>query len=557
MPMTQSQDKTHAGELAPRPRSSRRTLPNMRTRLAIGVAMLLAVGLIVSCDSGSGAPPQTNTKVVASAKPIAAGPPRPVNVVMMTIDTLRAGRLGAYGCEKPTSPNIDALAGESVLFEQAVAPASWTLASVPSIFTSTFPCEHGLIEDRVRLNDGFETIAQRFKRAGYQTASYFSNPYLGAVTGLNRGFDTTQFRKGAFTDGTHISQWLGEKPDGLFFLYIHNMAPHDAWRAPRRLIEQFGDVSPATVRLIQGIYFKYKPLLRVDWKAGEPLGTTNNTRRQRRFLQAFDQVRDDYKVLYDAAVRLADERVGSVVQSLKDGGQWDDTLFILLSDHGEEFGEHGAYIHGQSLYQELIHVPLIVHFPSDEHAGTRVPSVVSLIDVLPTIFSYLNRPQLAEGARGRDLMPLIEGAPPADESQPRVVACRINVKKYYKPWAETRGNVNVALRMGKWKGIWNRDLETFELYNVERDPFDQNNLCGQHPDLVESMARRARDWYRACGVAARDAADAEASPEYLKDLADLGYLDSDDDEPHSPAGSLPAGPRASRSEASSACPVKP
>lgn len=500
---------------------------------------LLGVGM-VALLSGIAAPTGAPGQPAATA---AAQPP--IHVVLFLIDTLRADRLGAYGYDKPTTPNIDALAKESVLFEHALATEGWTLPSVPSIFTSTFACEHNLIIDRMQLSAELLTLPQRLQAAGYYTTSFYANPYLGAVTGLSRGFDIA--RRMPFADGETVGAWLKERPsDRPYFLYLHNLEPHDPWKTPARYVKRFGEVTPAESRRISRLMLKYKPLMRADWKGERGLGATDNTKLQDSYLEQLHQLLDQHLILYDASVHLADERLGSAIAALKAAGQWQRTLFILVADHGEEFNDHGAYIHGQSLYQELIHVPLLIKLPDAAHAGQRVAHPVSLVDLMPTIMDVLGRPDLLHGARGTSLMPLVRGEkqPVADEII--VTSVRINIKKFYKPWAETRGNTNVAMRMADWKGIWNKDHDTIELYNLADDPGEQRNRAADRHELAQRMREHATRFFAECAACQKPTKPVEMSDSDRRELEALGYIGGGGGDPEPEPEDQPAPTPASR-----------
>ena len=185
-------------------------------RLTAALATLLSIGAL-SCSSDAAR----------------------VNVVVFVIDTLRADRLGVYGHSRPTSPSIDALGADGVVFDHAYAPAPWTLPSVASLMTSTFPCEHGLIVDGDRIGGEVALLAQRMRAAKYATASFHANPYAGRMTGLERGFETSELRGN--TGAVRVEEWLDGIQDAPFFLYIHNMEPHDPYRAPDSVVEAIGD----------------------------------------------------------------------------------------------------------------------------------------------------------------------------------------------------------------------------------------------------------------------------------------------------------------------------
>ena len=461
----------------------------------------------------------------------ASGTNRPgqVNIVIFLIDTLRADRLGVYGyTRRPTSPHIDALAREAVVFEQAYAPSPWTLPTVVSLLTSTFPCEHGVLHNRHRLGDGFEPLAARLKRLDYRTINLYANPFAGPRFGAACGFDALISRGRQQSDGATVAAALGEPAATPFFLYIHNTEPHNPYDYAPAHVDGFRDIPPETRRWFEQQNALYRRLTRVDFDHGRPPGTTDNTADQQRVLAELHARAADYCELYDAAVWAADQRLGSVVDALKARGVWEDTLFIILADHGEEFGEHGGWEHDQSVYEELMRVPLIVRFPRGQFGGRRIRSVASLVDVIPTLAQYLDQPALAAGARGRSLLPLISGAEPDRDRGFHIPGMRMNRKKHFRPWKEARGDTNVVIRHAMWKGIWNVEPDTLELYDLAQDPREQSSVSAQHPELAADMLRVARAWYQECG--GRGAAPAATPEEELdeetrQNLRALGYID--------------------------------
>ena len=507
-------------------------------RPACVAAAAVLGGVLSGCSRGD-APP-SSAKSSASNQPVVRPvfpklrddlPAPQINVVMVLVDALRADRMSLYGNDRPTTPNLAAVAKEAVVFDQAHAPAPWTLPSVPSLFTSTFPCEHGVIEDGQRLGPGLITLAERLQRVGYQTAQFIGNGYAGATTGVDRGFEVSE--RGNGFAGSDLTPWFGQRSDRPFFLYVHNMEPHRPTRTPRRIVTLFGDVERTARRRIAQLCAEYRALVRADWSAGRAPGATDNSPLQDGVLTRLRGYLERHVLLYDAAVRWADEQAGSVVEELKRQGVWEDALFLLLADHGEEFNDHGAYLHSQSVYQELTRVPLLIRFPRGEFGGQRVRHNVSLIDVLPTIFDYLGRPDLAFEARGRSLMPIVRGEQPYDPQELRVTTVRINTKRYYKPWAETRGNINVALRMGDFKGVYNVDLDRLELYDLASDPGETHDLAAapEHAETARRMHDYAAEWYQQCAASRKETLGGglkSLDPQTLRELAKLGYIDLPD-----------------------------
>ncbi len=464
----------------------------------------------------------------------APGTSRRPNVVIFVIDTLRADRLGVYGYPEPTSPNLDALASECVVFSSCYAPAPWTLPSVVSLMTSTFPCEHGVVLDGQRVGDSLSSLAEWLSQVGYATASFYANPYAGPMSGLDRGFDQCSFHKS--TDGPILSEWLSTNGATPFFAYIHNIEPHDPFVAPERLVSQFGTVTEAQKRIIGERLLHYRRLTRADFAAGRPIGTTDNSAEQEKAIRAISEYADEINVLYSAAVREADEKVGSVIAALKDQGVWENTLFIVLSDHGEEFFDHGGWQHDQSVYEELVRVPLMVRFPQPAVVPREIDRVVSLVDVSPTVLDFVGHLKAMDHCRGRSLLPDLAEARQAEKdgtvlSDAKMFApsMRINRKKYFKPYLESRGDVNIVVRDGAFKGIYNVGPETMELYDLRHDPAEQHDVAGEHAAVVARLTSFAAEWLRGCvrQGAIRGAAD---DPRELDDavrdrLRSLGYVE--------------------------------
>ncbi|MFQ5805213.1 MAG: sulfatase [Phycisphaerae bacterium] len=471
--------------------------------LRLGVVLLVVAGV-----SWARAQSPADTKPAGNTEP----QPERANVVIFLIDALRADRLGVYGYDRrPTSPRIDALAREAVVFEQAYAPAPWTLPTLVSLMTSTFPCEHRTVHDRSRLSDSLVPLAERLKRLNYTTLGLFASPYAGPDYGMHRGYD--QLKPSRRNDGEKVRRLLDRHSATPFFLYIHNTEPRTPHRFAPIHTDGFRDVASATRLEIRKHYRASRQLTRVDFTQKRRRGTTDNTAEQDKQMAALNAMLDDYNELYDASVRLADAYIGSVIETLKQRGVWDKTLFILLSDHGEEMNEHGGWFHDQSVYEELMHVPLIIHFPGGRYGGQRVESVVSLVDVLPTILDCVRAPDLARDARGRSLMPLVRDGQSAEADDFVVPGMRINRRKYYRPWKESRGDLNIVVRRGEWKGIWNVEPDRLELYNLTSDPREQHDVSAANPELALAMQVFARLWYQECRKNATEAPARSAKPD--------------------------------------------
>ena len=266
----------------------------------------------------------------------------------------------------------------------------------------------------------------------------------------------------------------------------------------------------------------YRKLTKADYDAGRPVGATDNRERQVEAMSWLGQHRELIEKLYEAEVHAADEVVGEIVAELKRLGRWDDTLFVLTSDHGEEFDEHGGWQHDQSLYEELIRVPLIVRLPGDELAGQRVSAPVSLVGLTATLANALALPELVAAAQGEDWLGSIDAEP---AGRARVVAERHNEKKFFAPFVATRGHHNVAVREGSWKAIWNVEPDRLELYDLARDREERVERSAEEPDRAASMKRTAQQWLAACRAREAPTPTGPIDPADRERLRALGYID--------------------------------
>lgn len=306
-----------------------------------------------------------------------AGDERPRNVILVCMDTVRADHLGCYGYERETTPTLDALAQRSIVFEDASATACWTKPSVPSFLTGTYPIQHGVYSGSSRdevgahsdvLPQDATTLAEAFRRAGYATAAFVKNAQLRRGLGFEQGFDEYVDEAG---DAREIRwrtrDWLddhdGEQP---FFLYLHFLDAHWPYPVPDEYATRWTRAEEADL-------FRGK-----DWR--ELRAAINDGQRG-----LSSSERNGLIGLYDGALRFIDDQLGLLLADLERRGLMEDTVVCVISDHGEEFLEHGRIGHGHGLYEGLLRVPWILHVPGV--AAQRVTNAVSLIDVFPTLLS--------------------------------------------------------------------------------------------------------------------------------------------------------------------------
>ena len=276
------------------------------------------------------------------------------NVLLFLIDTLRNDHLSAYGYHRDTSPNIDALARDAVLFENASSQTSWTRPAVASVLTGVYPHIHGANDWPDVLRDNLPRIGDALKSAGYESHAFFINPQVLPVWGFGDEFtrvvdvDAELGLVGedkAVVD--RVVPALRNVAGRPWFFFVHTLGPHEPYSPPAGYETKFAPE-------------KYE-------------GDAETIRRQKLI------------ELYDAEIFYTDLQFGRIVAELKDLGLYDDTIIVVTSDHGEEFWEHGGELHGQSLYEEVLNVPLIIKFPRNQFAGQRRDAVVETIDIAPTI----------------------------------------------------------------------------------------------------------------------------------------------------------------------------
>ncbi len=408
--------------------------------------------------------------LAAAPRPASAARP---NVILISIDTLRADRLGAYGHPRPTSPAIDALARESILFERAYSQSPKTASSHMSVFTSLYPSGHGVVnweENGFRLSPDIPTLSGILNRAGYRTAANTAGGNVAAELGFDEGFE-------AYSSQNARGQSLAIAPFVLaelvkssraagkpFFLFLHSYDVHDPYTPARVFAKLF--VDPAYKGAMTGDLDELRESASGgDWDV-----------RHAKYWANFDRKspadRKHVSDLYDAGIREMDTALALFFERFRDLGLEADTVLVLISDHGEEFLEHGGINHN-SVYQEIMHVPLILRLPGASFGGTRVSARVRLIDVMPTLLALagLSPPPRAQG---ESLIPLYARAGP---------------KRDRFVFSEWRIGGQRALQTDAWKFVQRPGHD--ELYDLAADPGERKNLAATQGQLVYQAATRS------------------------------------------------------------------
>jgi arylsulfatase A-like enzyme/Flp pilus assembly protein TadD len=427
-----------------------------------------------------------------AALPVAAQTPaKPaLNVVLITIDTLRADHLGCYGYKQIKTPNIDALAAEGTRFDRAFAVVPVTLPSHSSIMTGTYPMLSGMHDfSGNKLSPLQPTMASVLKQAGYQTGAVVAAAVLDSRFGLNQGFDfyydhfefsrldevnlDEMERPGNVVADVTLNwlekDWLGKgssakNSEKNFFLWMHLYDPH----------------------------FPYHP--------PEPYASEYATHP------------------YDGEIAFADEQVGRLVRFLKEKGIYQNTVIVLCGDHGESLGEHGEKTHGFFIYNATMHVPLIIRVPENVKAHT-VDDPVSLVDLMPTMLGVLGL-EIPSQVQGRSLLPELRGESANREQADKAARDRVLYGETYLPrihfnWSELRGSENT-----KYHFI---DAPRPELYDLAKDPGEVHNLFTEKTAVADEMRAQLAGLIRDYSAGKEMAEKTSLDPALMERLKALGY----------------------------------
>jgi arylsulfatase A-like enzyme len=412
------------------------------------------------------------------------------NLLLISIDTLRADVLGCYGNQRPASPAIDAFARQGALFEAALAPSPWTLPSHASLLTGLYPLRHGVTTHRRRLPTMIPTWAGWLRSHGFFSAAIVNAKFVSRRWGLHRGFERFLYVQGRpdlrQPSGVEAraTRWLSEGLPEPFFLFLHFFDVHAPYEAQPTYESMFvgpydGDADGSLEQLLQASEGAFQ------FDAEDARHLTD---------------------LYTAGVRQIDEGIGRLLMLLERLGHVDDTIIILTSDHGEEFLDHGGVLHAKTQYEEVMRVPLIIRGPGVP-AGVRVSQTVSLVDVMTTVLALAGVP-LPPDLDGVDLSPLLGGG--ADPFEDRFIFGEASIN-----------NKARSVRYRNFKLIRDHGSDTYALYDLEADPGEHHDVKEDHPETASLLLRRLEQ--RWSGIR-HEAPRTTLEPEELEQLRALGYL---------------------------------
>lgn len=449
--------------------------------------------LLVGCSQGQPEP-------LAPLAPLGLVPGKP-NLLVITLDTTRADHLGCYGYFRNTSPNLDALAAESLLFERCIVPMATTLPTHVSLFTGTYPHEHGVIANLLKdviyeRDPSLVTLAEYMGEVGYSTAAFVSALPLRAEAGLVDGFEVYSYsrshlRRAKKTLDT-TRAWLDRRAQPPFFLWVHLFDPHGPYEPPKT----------AETR------FETDEELR-DWMTARAF-TEAAERRGGKTVDSRSAIN-----AYDAEIAYMDSQLGLFFQDLRERGLWDDMIIVVMGDHGEGLGQHGLPGHGRA-YDEQLHAPLFIKAPG--LAPGRYAYPVSAVDVLPTLLHLVDLPGKADFLQqttGVDRL----GAERGGEGS--------WIMSQSSPRQTDGGELEYALSANRWKYLRGTDNQE-RLFDLAADPFELLDVAGANPKILEECRERL-DSLLERQLASRGGSQRRASGEELRGLQGLGYGGDDED----------------------------
>lgn len=426
---------------------------------------------------------------------------RRLNVILISVDTLRADHMGDHGYHFVTTPELDRFGREASVFENCVSTAPYTAPSIWSMMTSKYPSTHKVgAPDGEKIIHNQSTLARILAKHGYRTVAFVSNFVLRRSRRFYQGFDiyddtltSPRLASGlpertAEKTNEYVLNWLDLAGKDNFFLWVHYQDPHGPYLPPARYLSRFPeggyDDAPGTLSVTSN-----------DGKGGIP-----------RYQYVPGQTHPSYyRRRYDAEIAYADESVGRLMESIKEKGLWDNSIVIFTADHGEAMGEHGYYFaHGQDLTDNLIRIPLIIHIPGIEQVG-RIKEQVSIIDIAPTVLAAVGLENEME-AQGMNLMPLIKG-----ETE--------RLKREYVIVEDMKHRV--GFRTLKRKYIDGPDGR--RMFDLVHDPDESTNIIEDNPEAAERWGRIKADYVKNANHAVNTAPHYD--PGDIQKLRSLGYVD--------------------------------
>ncbi len=454
----------------------------------------------------AGSPGERMTPVFAEPRLLVPvrRPRRPLNVLLIVVDTLRADRTEPYGYERPTSPALAAFAERGVVVDPVVATWPGTLISHWSMFTGHYPTREGTYDREAIRAAAAQPLAEVFGGAGYRSAAITEGGFVLSYFGFARGFDEyddgVDRRKSLFSGRVSRTfeaaiSWLRQRGDAPYFLFVHTYQVHTPYDPPAEFRELFND----------GYRGRYRE--RFGARLVFPINEGQNSLKP----QEIDRLGD----LYDAEIRFFDDAFERFALQLEALGALDDTLVVITSDHGEDLLEHGWLGHGTTLYEPALRVPLVFVWPGELPAGRRVNCPHSLVDLAPTLLDLAGIP-IPSGLDGRSFVDELRGAGCGEE---RAIFSEL----HSVPYERDAGLPAVSARHGDWKLIYHVGDGRSELYDLSRDPLERQDLAAVETERVRKLTQEVQRYLASAPPRADEPEPLD--PEVESQLRELGYVE--------------------------------
>jgi arylsulfatase A-like enzyme len=473
--------------------------------------------------------------------------PHVPNIIVLLLDTARAQSFSGYGYTRPTSPHIDAIAAAGVVYEQAIASGCWSLPSQVSLLTGLFPSKHGAHELHLSYEHRYPMLPEVLREAGYHTLGISTNSWMSDEFGVTHGFERYlklwqyHHTRPAIPGPTAgVGAWLDKRLQRWYWRHIfprRNRAQY-VNRHIRTLIAQ----TPEPFFLYAIYWDTHLPYAAQDPHAARwlPPGVTLSQGRRvnrdplRYMTDQTPMSDEDFAVLqafYDGALASLDAELGALVTWLHQRGMLDRTMLIILSDHGENIGDHGLMSHAYSLHDTLIRVPLIVRYPEVFPPGQRVTHQIQLTDLFPTVLDVLglDLPGVRQELQGVSLLASPTDAPAGRLAYAELLAPHPSIAALNRRTGTPEGTPRPAfdralrcLRTPTTKMIWASD-GNHALYDLRQDPYETTNLVATEPKLAAEYLDLLNAWHPPAGAPPMAPAP-PMDPELRQRLRDLGYL---------------------------------
>jgi len=481
----------------------------------------------------------------------------PRNLVIVVLDTVRADHLSCYGYGRPTSPYLERFAEQAFLFENAQSVSPWTAPALISLMTSLHPDAHGVLDFPFpkRLNDGVTTLAEILQGRGYATAAFTEGGYAKPRFGLGQGFDlypdatdddnafSTAFTRTLEGNVERTLAWLDQRRGDPFFLFFHTYEPHSPYRPPAadaRSMRPDYDEEADHARLISAIE-AWNADQTIDEESGELIArhwfhcmrgempavqhgpALQQWLRDRGLFWQQQAADPDWlswlSAFYDGEIAYTDRQIQRLFAALQALELDDDTVVVVVSDHGEGLGDHGRLAHGKVLFEELLRVALIVRAPGVGFEPRRIPDLVSTVDVAPTLLDLMGIAAPDARFQGTSLVPLMRGEARDRPAFSHALGVASEEQRMH------------SVRFGHWRLTHDELAGRRHLFDLSHDPGELQDVSSQHPDRVaegSALLERRRALDRELSSELTAGSDGlEIDQALLRGLQGLGYVEGE------------------------------